>query len=340
MPELAIVALTPRGAALGRRLADALGRGDVVLARDAARQALADLYQAGRPLVCVMALGIVVRIVGPLTRDKTAEPPVVVVDEAGRFAVSVLGGHGAGANALAEEVARALGAVPVVTTASEALGRPAVDLLGRRLGWKIEPDGALTAVAGAVIRGDSVAVYQDAGCRQWWQDFGDWPAMFHRVETWPQDGWAAALVISDRLLPASPVPTVTYRPPTLALGVGCRRGVPCAEIEELFEQVCHAHGLAPLSLWVVATVSLKAEEPGLIDFARRRGVALQAFGVDELAAVTPLPTPSAAVQARIGIAGVAEPAALLAAGAAELLVPKQKGRRVTMAVARRLGLQS
>src|SRR4051794_27356553 len=106
-----IVALTPPGESRGRRLAAALGRGGVRLAEGHTREILTEAFTAGRPLICIMALGIVVRILGPLTRDKRAEPAVVVVDEAGRFAVSVLGGHGGGANRLAHEVAAALGAV-------------------------------------------------------------------------------------------------------------------------------------------------------------------------------------------------------------------------------------
>jgi cobalt-precorrin 5A hydrolase len=333
--EPAIVALTPRGAELGRQLAEALSRGEVVLAAGKLRPCLTELFLAGRPLVCVMALGIVVRVLGPVVRDKATDPPVVVVDEAGRFAVSVVGGHGAGANALAEEAARALGATAVITTASEALGLPAVDLIGRALGWKMERDAARTTVAAIVVRGETVAVYQDAGAADWWREFGDWPATFQRVGQWPQGGWPAALVISDRQVSASDVPTVTYRPPTLVLGVGCRRGASCEEIEELFERVFRDRGLAALSLRTVATASLKADEPGLIEFAARHAVPLQCFTLAELAAVTPLPTPSERVRAKIGIAGVAEPAALLAAGASELVVPKQRGRRVTLAVARK-----
>jgi cobalamin biosynthesis protein CbiG len=334
MLDPAIVALTPGGMALGRRLAQAIGRGEVVLARGTARDTLTALFQAGRPLVCVMALGIVVRVLGPLTRDKNTEPAVLVVDEAGRFAVSVLGGH-SGGNALAEEVARALGAVPVVTTASEALGVPAVDLIGRQRGWIIEPGSDLTAVAAAVVRGEPVAVYQDAGRRDWWEEFGGWPASFKRVESWPQSDGVAGLLISDRQVPAGAVPVVTYRPPTLVLGVGCRRGTPAAEIEQLFDETCRRHGLSPLCLRCVATVDLKANEPGLIEFAARRGLPLTAFPAQELAAVGPLPTPSEVVRQKIGIAGVAEPAALLAAGTRELLVPKQCGRRVTVALARK-----
>ena len=335
-PPLAVVALTPHGGELGQRLARALGRGEVVRIDGDARRSLTELFQAGRPLVCVMALGIVVRLLGPLTRAKTAEPPVVVLDEAGRFAVSVLGGHLGGANELAREVAAALGAVPVITTASEALGLPALDLVGRGRGWKIESHSQLTAVAAAAVRGEPVGVYQDAGGRDWWQEFGAWPASFHRLDCWPPPaGCAAALAISDRVLAVPSCPAVVYRPLTLVLGVGCRRGVPCAEIEALFREVCEQHALAPLSLGVVATASLKADELGLREFASRHGVPLRAFGLEELAAAGPLPTPSEAVRARVGVAGVAEPAAMLAAGTGALLVPKQRGARVTMAVARR-----
>jgi cobalamin biosynthesis protein CbiG len=335
-PPLAIVALTPRGGELGQRLARALGRAEVVRIDGDARRSLPQLFQAGRPLVCIMALGIVVRLLGPLTRDKKTEPPVVVLDEAGRFAVSVLGGHLGGANALARDVAAALGAVPVITTASEALGLPALDLVGRDRGWKIENHSHLTAVAAAAVGDEPVAVYQDAGGRDWCQQFGAWPASFHLLDRWPPAaGCAAALAISDRALAAPTFPVVVYRPPTLVFGVGCRRGVPCAEIEALFREVCERHALAPLSLGVVATASLKADEPGLREFAERHGVPLRAFGLDELATAGPLPTPSEAVRARVGVAGVAEPAAMLAAGTSTLLVPKQRGSRVTMAVARR-----
>src|SRR5262249_31759657 len=125
--RVAVVALTPRGLELARRLADALGDADAVAA-DGARNTLAELFRAGRPVVCVMALGIAAGVLGPLARDKHRAPPVVVLDEAGRFAVSVLGGHAGGANDLARRVAAATGAAAVITTASDALGLPAVDL--------------------------------------------------------------------------------------------------------------------------------------------------------------------------------------------------------------------
>lgn len=335
--ELAIVCLTPNGFQLGRRLARQLGRGEIVSSPASARQTLQDLFSDGRPLVCIMALGIVVRILGPLARNKHLDPPVVVVDEAGQFAISMLGGHGSGANALAREVAQALGAVPVITTASDALGLPAVDLIGRVWGWKLEGEENLTKVAAAAVRGEPIGVYQDAGRRDWCESFTGWPETWVHIPSWPPaQPFAALLVITDRCVGLVEGPsTVVYRPPTLVLGVGCRRGVPCAEIEALFQLVCRRSGLSPLSLGEVATISLKADEPGLRQFATQHGVALRCFRPDELAQVPRIPTPSERVRAKIGVAGVAEPAAMLAANTTCLLVPKFRGERVTLALARR-----
>jgi cobalt-precorrin 5A hydrolase len=330
----AIICLTPRGCDLARKIAHGLGRGDVIVSAGEVRRPLGESFQAGRSLVCVMALGIVVRIVGPMIGHKKTDPPVVVVDEAGRFAVSVLGGH-AGANDLANQVAAIIGAVPVITTASDVLGLPAVDLIGQSRGWAIENREHLTEVAAAVVQGQPIAVFQEAGSSEWWREFGDWPDTFHRVQAWPQGCWAAVLMITDRASPDLPYPVIVYRPRTLVLGVGCRRGVSCAEIEALFQEVCRAHVFSPLSLAIVATVSLKADEPGLLEFAARHQVPLQSYSLEELAGIGDLPTPSERVREKIGIAGVSEPAAMRAAGTRQLLMAKHKNERVTMAVARR-----
>ena len=292
-------------------------------------------------IVAVMALGIVVRLAGPLATDKRRDPAVVVVDDAGRFAISVLGGHGAGANELAVDVAALLGATAVVTTASEAQGLPAVDRIGRALGWAIERRENLTRVAAAVVRRETVAVWQEAGPRDaWWRPFGHWPAHFVRFDNW--DGLAALdpaalLVISDRIDAETFLAdrTVVYRPPTLVAGIGCKRGTPAATIAGWVEEVLGREGWALGSVSAVATVTLKADEPGLLAYAESLGVPLIAFTPDELDGYPGIETPSDRVRGKIGIAAVAEPSALRASGAARLLVPKRIGPGVTVALARR-----
>jgi len=368
--KTAILVLSPSGLELARRLRDARPEGTLIFGPACVvgrcgeapagvgvtfptdepgvfgwvgplRKVLPAFWGEFDAIIGVMALGVVVRLVGPLALDKRRDPAVVAVDDAGRFAVSVLGGHGAGANVLARGVAAVLGAVPVVTTASEAQGVPAVDLVGRDLGWAVERAENLTRVAAAVVRRQTVAVWQDAGEPDWWRPFGAWPDHFVRLDSWDDLGRvdpAALLVISDRTLPAGLTPddrTLVYRPPTLVAGVGCKRGTPRAAIDAHADAVFAAHGLARASLAAVATVSLKLDEPGLIAFAGGRGVPLVAFPACQLAGQPGVETPSERVRSKVGIAAVAEPAALRAAGASRLLVTKQKGPGVTLALARR-----
>jgi hypothetical protein len=97
------------------------------------RHAFPWFWTTHEEIVAVMPLDVVVRLAGPLARDKRTDPAVIVVDEAGRFAVSVLGGHGQGdgGNALAERVASRLGALPVITTATHTSRHSRVDPAGR-----------------------------------------------------------------------------------------------------------------------------------------------------------------------------------------------------------------
>jgi cobalt-precorrin 5A hydrolase len=292
-------------------------------------------------IIAVMALGIVVRLVGPLAADKRRDPAVVVIDDAGRFAVSVLGGHGSGGNELARAVAATLDAVPVITTASETQGVPAVDRIGSESGWTIEWAENLTRVAAAAIRRERIAVWQDAGAPNWCGPTGGWPAHFFRIDDWgqldPLDP-AGVLVISDRVVPQDLLPrdrTLVYRPQTLVVGVGCKRATPRDRLDEWVDAVFTAHGLSTRSLTTIATVMLKLDEPGLVAFAIGRGVPLVAFPPEQLDGHPGIVTPSERVLAKLGIAAVAEPAALRAAGATRLIVPKQKGSGVTVAVARR-----
>jgi cobalt-precorrin 5A hydrolase len=303
---------------------------------------LPGVWERYESIVAIMSLGIMVRLVGPLLRDKRRDPAVVVVDDAGRFAVSVLGGHGQGANSLAKHMAAILDAQPVITTASEAHGIPAVDRIGHDDGWAIEYRENLTKVAAAVVRREVVAVWQDAGSPDWWQSHGPWPTHFVRLTRW--EDWkplepSATLVITDGTfpddLPADRV--IVYRPPSLVAGIGCRRGTTLEAIAAWVAHVFAKYRYSLASLSAVATVTLKAAEPGLVSFASDRGIPLVSYAPEELESQHGVENPSERVRSKIGIAAVAEPAAIRAAGASRLLVPKQVGPGITLALARRPG---
>ncbi|MET9084701.1 precorrin-3B C(17)-methyltransferase [Streptomyces sp. NPDC004237] len=311
---IGLISATAAGAAARDRLAAAWPDRTRVYdgpVGDAVRSAFAECEQ----LVCFLATGAVVRLIAPLLREKATDPGVVCVDEGGRFAVSLVGGHGGGANELAVAVGEVLAARPVVTTATDAVGLPGLDTLG------FPVEGSVAAVSRALLDGEPVALRAESS----------WP-----LPPLPLAGEGAYTVrLTDRAVePAAN--EVLLRPPSLVVGVGASKGAPVEEVLTLIEAAVRDAGLSPRSIAELATVDAKAGEPGIVEAAARLGVPLVTHSAAELAEVR-VPNPSDAPLAAVGTPSVAEAAALLRGG--ELLVPKRKsdGRpaMATCAVVRR-----
>ncbi len=354
--KTAIVAVSRPGAALARRLAARLADAELHLERrtggdtadDTAqlydlplRPVIQNLFSRRRALVVFLPVGAAVRLLAPVLGDKRRDPAVVCVDDAGRYAVSVLSGHAGGADALAGQVAAAIGAQAVITSASDALKLTAVDLAGKPAGWKIDASPTdLTRAAAAVVNGDPVALWLDPETGAGWPDDAPLSGNIVKVAKLGDAAgrrFAATLAVSDRLLAHNlNCPLVIYRPPTLVAGIGCRRGVSAAHLRELLSATLRAHGLAEGSLAKIATADIKADEAGIIALAQAMDIPLAIYTAAELNAAGQAmadATPSAA-QELLGVFGVSEPAAMLAAGAGGLLAPRTRSDRATIAAAR------
>ncbi|MEV8560378.1 precorrin-3B C(17)-methyltransferase [Streptomyces sp. NPDC051917] len=313
---IGLISATAAGAAARDRLAAAWpGRTRVYEGPvgEAVRSAFAECEQ----LVCFLATGAVVRLLAPLLGDKTADPGVVCVDEGGRFAVSLVGGHGGGANELARAVGDLLGAEPVVTTATDAVGLAGLDTLG------LPYEGSVATVSRALLDGEPVALEAELA----------WPLPPLPVS--PRG--ACTIRLTDRDVEPGER-EVLLRPPSLVVGVGASKGAPVEEVLGLIEGTLREAGLSPKSVAELATVDAKAKEPGIVATAGRLGVPLVTYSAEELAAVE-VPNPSEAPLAAVGTPSVAEAAALVRGG--ELLVPKTKSQArpamATCAVVRRPG---
>ncbi len=353
--EIAIVAVSRRGAAMGSRMRDALGGDATLYAQrrfaddiDGAiafdlplRPLIARLFADCGGLALMLPVGAAVRLIAPHIADKHTDPAVVCVDDAGRFAVSLLSGHIGGADALARRVADAIGATAVITSASHSLDTLAVDLLGNEFGWRIEASStAVTRASAAVINGDPVGVYQDAGERDWWDAGKPLPPNIHICETLSDlRQFAAVLLITDRADIADMIDEdvstarVIYRPRSLAVGVGCRRGVDVDELESLLRDTFAAHRLSPASVACIATADIKRDEPAIRLLGERLGAPVRCYDSDALNA-TPGPSGPSAARRLLGVYGVSEQAALLASGGGEIVSPRTKSARATIAVAR------
>ncbi len=303
----------------GRLPADAGGI-DEVFTETAAH--LRRLFEAGRPIVAICAAGIVVRALGPLACDKRAEPPVVAVAEDGSAAVPLLGGH-QGANALARAIAGLTGGVAAVTTAGEV--RLGLALDDPPPGWRLANPEAAKQVAAALISGEPVRLVLEAGDGGWLSGSG---LAFDEAA-------GLAIRVSDRSGPPAERELLLH-PPVLALGLGCERGTPPQQVIGLARETLAANGLSDKAVACIASVDLKEDEPAVHALSQALGVPARFFAAARLEEETPrLANPSAAVFRATGCHGVAEGAALAAAGIpSELVVPKVKSDRATVAIAR------
>lgn len=241
LPDIGLWPVRAQAEPLALKLQQALG-GFIYrpwLTNTSQKEQFAACYRSHRCWILIMATGIAVRFISGLPEDKRTDPAVIVMDEAGRFAISLLGGHEGGGNALAYKVANVAGSTPVVTTATEAL-KP------------------------------------------------------------------------------------------LVLGIGCRKEVSAETIEQ--EVIRALQGRSMDEVREVATIDLKADEAGLLEFCERHGLPLRVFARQQVAERAYVTQDSEWVQKNVGLPGVCEPCALLASPRGRLLVTKQTGSGVAVAL--------
>ncbi|WP_207484164.1 precorrin-3B C(17)-methyltransferase [Arenibaculum pallidiluteum] len=275
-------------------------------------------FSAGRPIVGFCATGVLIRILAPLLADKREEPPVVAVAEDGSAVVPLLGGH-RGANALAARIADAFGATAAVTTAGDLRFGIALDEPPE--GWTIANPGDAKAFMAELLAGAACRIEGDAP----WLAASDLPL--------DED---AALSLSATLRAEAGSPRrLVYHPRRLAVGLGCERDADPEEVTALMRATLAEAGLAEGAVALVASLDLKADEPAVHAAAAALAVPARFFDAARLEREAPrLATPSEAVFREVGCHGVAEGAALAAAGPdGTLVVAKRKSARATCAVA-------
>ena len=331
MTHLKIVSFTDRGAALGARLAALLPdvlterydrAGDPSLRQTFlsrfAQQAMVD----SGGIVFIGAAGIAVRAVAPYLAGKSLDPAVLVVDEGGRFVIPLLSGHLGGANALAERIAALLGAVPIITTATDGRGAFAVDTWAKEKGLAVYDPENIKWISAALLRGETV------GLASAFPVEGRLPRGVS-LSGPAQCGFAIGFDLA-----AKPFPHTLHLVPRIVhLGVGCRRGVDRARIEAVCAEALRAAGAPLLAVAGVHSVDRKRDEAGLLHFCDGLGLPFTVYTAAQLSAVSGTFSTSAFVKETVGADNVCERAAVKGAGGGALICRKTARDGVTTAVA-------
>jgi len=329
-----IVSYTARGEETARRAADALAGqghacrtfalekfckpGDEKLSVSASEWA-GEAFDACDALVFVCAAGIAVRAIAPWVKSKMTDPAVLVIDETGTFVIPLLSGHIGGANALANALSGALGATPVITTATDLHDLFAVDVFAVKNRLAITDMGLAKEISAAVLRGEPVGFCSDLPVS------GPLPKGLTSGE--------AALGVCVSRERKTPYPkTLHLIPKRFALGVGCKKGRDGDALEAFVRRNLKACGVSSDELFCMASIDLKRSEPGLLALSDTLGVPFVTFSADALNAVPGDFSGSAFVKETTGTDCVSERAAVKVSGG-ELVQKKIAEDGMTFALA-------
>ena len=301
-------------------------------------------------LVCIMATGIVVRILAPLIVHKTSDPAVVVLDQKGKYAISLLSGHLGGANDLAREMASISGGEAVITTATDVAGELSFDTFAKKHDMAIENIGQLKHISGALLSGKKVNVFTDKNAAELYPELAAEQKrgmiailpLSEFFKTYTIESNIPAVVIDERLFVSNSTvpqaaPVLYLRPRTICAGIGCKRNMEQKPIEEALLQTLKEEGIPPLSLKCIATIPLKSDEPGIIGTAANLNVPLQIIPTEEIENldISQLGIQTSEfVASQTGVLSVSTACSYLASGKGTILRDKAKYKGITIALSK------
>ena len=301
-------------------------------------------------LICIMATGIVVRILAPLIVHKTSDPAVVVLDQKGKYAISLLSGHLGGANDLAREMAAISGGEAVITTATDVAGELSFDTFAKKHDMAIENIGQLKHISGALLSEKKVNVFTDKNAAELYPELAKEQKrgmiailpLSEFFKTYTIKSNIPAVVIDERLFVSNSTvpqaaPVLYLRPRTICAGIGCKRNMEQKPIEEALLQTLKEEGIHPLSLKCIATIPLKSDEPGIIGTAANLNVPLQIIPTEEIENldISQLGIQTSEfVASQTGVLSVSTACSYLASSKGTILRDKAKYKGITIALSK------
>lgn len=338
--KLAVIGFTRAGCEYGRQIEEAMrARGHVCTAwgkgayasswqveavEEPLREWTGRQFQSADALIFVGAAGIAVRSIAPFVQSKAKDPAVLCMDEQGTYVISLLSGHLGGANALTEEIAALCGARPVITTATDVRGRFSVDDFARREGLFLTPLGLIKPVSARILERPPVGFSSDFEC------VGEIPT---ELTCQKEGNLGISISLDEGYEPF--LQTLHLIPRITVLGIGCRKGVRKEQIASLVREVMEENHLSMHSICKVASIDLKREEQGLVDFCQDLGVPFLTYSQEDLETVSSEEgfSESEFVRTIAGVGNVCERSALKASGQTKLVQKKRAQDGVTVAVA-------
>lgn len=321
--KIACLSFTKAGEEIGKKIKDNLKYEVKLFNKEELKQELhkkiEGIFSSYDGIIFVSSTGIAVRLISPYLISKLSDPAVVVIDDMGRFTISLLSGHIGGANELTNEITGILGSIPVITTASDGRGIEAVDVFAKKNNLFIENIKAAKTITSMMVEGKRIALISDLDLNINYNNL---------VESEP-DGY---IVVTYKTDFKSHLPFCILRPRILNIGIGCRRGKSSDEILDFITSVFRENNFCIKSIRAIGSIDIKADELGIIKAAKKLNCEFRTFTKKEITIVQDKFKGSSFVESQIGVKSVAEPSACLLGG--EIILKRTAKNGITLSISK------
>ena len=262
--------------------------------------------------IFVAATGAVVRIIEGKFKSKDTDPAVITIDDHANFVISLLSGHLGGANEECKKIANGIGAIPVITTASDVGGKIAVDTLSQKIKAKLNDLEGAKRVTSLIVNGENVSLHLPKNI------------VNH------DENSAGAIIVSNR----KNIEISKIIPQNIFIGIGCKRGVSKEHIIEKLKYAMDKQNLELSAIKMAASAWVKSDETGLLEAMKELDIPIKFFEKEEILKLEDLiEEKSEYVKKTIGVYGVSEPCAFLASsGKGAFLAKKIKLDGMTLSI--------
>ncbi len=266
----------------------------------------AQLFEDYEAIVFIMATGIVVRSIAPWIKDKTKDPAIIVIDDAGKNVISLLSGHLGGANTLTKQIAEWIKAHPVITTSSDVNNLPSVDMIAQQNGLLIESMHDAKVITSMIINKQKVELEDNYG----YLNASILPSIQGETE--------GLIFVSNNKKIECRIPFIQLIPRNLSIGIGCKRNTEPNKLWSFLQDVCEKLNLNIKAIHSVSSIDIKADELAILKLIEKLECESHFYSKEELQQVDHLFEGSEFVKQTVGVASVSTTSAFLEG--------KQKGK--------------
>ncbi len=281
--------------------------------------------------IFISATGIAVRYINPYIQDKTKDPAILVIDDLGRYCISLLSGHIGGANDLTDYISKNMGTVGVITTATDGRGIESVDIFAKRNNYYMMDMKSITTITSLMVNGKKIGFYTED------KNKIDYNNLFEIEDLNKIDKDIHGLIIisSDKIKDEFNIPHTQLIPRNINIGIGCRRGVEKSRIIQAIEDSFEENNLLLEGIREMGTIEVKQDEIGIIESAKYFQVPLNIYSLEEVGKIDYMFEGSDFVKKTIGVYSVSEPVAYIMGK--NMISRKSKHNGITISISKTKG---